>query len=200
MATLPALPQLAVKYTVFAHWQRELLSVVSESQLAYWRETLGDGGPASLELPTDRPRPKLQTFNGAYTPVAVDGEGVASLEGVRRPAGATRVLVAPAALHVLPPRSRPQEGVVVRSARPSPGQAGGRGVARGRAGRTWVGQRRRGAGSGDLPAGGMLQSWFSLSGGSGPVSLSVAEGLWVSLSLLLGGRAPQAADIEQTVV
>ena len=60
---------LEVQYVDFAHWQREWLSVVSEGQLAYWRGQLGVAGPAPLELPTDRPRPKLQTFNGGNVQV-----------------------------------------------------------------------------------------------------------------------------------
>ena len=128
LAALPALPQLTVQYTDFAHWQRELLSVVSESQLAYWRATLGHGGPAPLELPTDRPRPKLQTFNGAYTAVAVDGEVVASLEGVRRRAGATMFMVLLAAFQLLLSRYSRQEAVCVGSPYAGRDEAGTQGI------------------------------------------------------------------------
>ena len=128
LAALPALPQLTVQYTDFAHWQREVLSVVSESQLAYWRATLGHGGPAPLELPTDRPRPKLQTFNGAYTAVAVDGEVVASLEGVRRRAGATMFMVLLAAFQLLLGRYSRQEAVCVGSPYAGRDEAGTQGI------------------------------------------------------------------------
>ena len=44
-----------------ARWlQGELL----ETQLQYWKEQLS-GAPAALELPTDRPRPAVQSFRGA---------------------------------------------------------------------------------------------------------------------------------------
>ena len=105
-----------------------VLSVVSESQLAYWRATLGHGGPAPLELPTDRPRPKLQTFNGAYTAVAVDGEVVASLEGVRRRAGATMFMVLLAAFQLLLSRYSRQEAVCVGSPYAGRDEAGTQGI------------------------------------------------------------------------
>ncbi len=38
------------------------------AELAYWRERLA-GAPALLELPTDRPRPAVQTFRGGSEPV-----------------------------------------------------------------------------------------------------------------------------------
>ncbi|HEX6911984.1 MAG TPA: amino acid adenylation domain-containing protein, partial [Longimicrobium sp.] len=73
-APLPALP---VQYADFAAWQRQWISgAVLEAQMAYWRERLA-GAPALLELPTDRPRPAVQTYRGA-------------LEGFRLPAEPVR--------------------------------------------------------------------------------------------------------------
>ncbi|HEX4722802.1 MAG TPA: amino acid adenylation domain-containing protein [Pseudonocardiaceae bacterium] len=54
------LPALPLTYVDHAAWQREQRH---DEQLAYWREQLG--GSASLDLPTDRPRPPVQTKNGA---------------------------------------------------------------------------------------------------------------------------------------
>ena len=59
------LPELAVQYADYAVWQREQLAgEVLDRQLAYWRERLA-GAPELLELPTDHPRPAVQTFRGA---------------------------------------------------------------------------------------------------------------------------------------
>jgi amino acid adenylation domain-containing protein len=59
------LPELPIQYADFAHWQREWLQgEVLEAQLSYWKEQLKDT-PAVLELPTDRPRPAVQSFRGA---------------------------------------------------------------------------------------------------------------------------------------
>lgn len=61
-----SLPELPVQYADYAVWQREWLTgEVLAEQLAYWREQLSDAPPV-LALPTDRPRPQVQTLNGAY--------------------------------------------------------------------------------------------------------------------------------------
>ena len=50
-------------------WQREQLAGEAlDRQLAYWREQLA-GAPELLELPTDHPRPAVQTYRGASVPV-----------------------------------------------------------------------------------------------------------------------------------
>jgi len=55
---------LPLQYADFAYWQRQWLSgKVLEAQLNYWREKLS-GSPPLLELPTDRPRPAVQSFRG----------------------------------------------------------------------------------------------------------------------------------------
>ncbi len=60
-----ALPPLPIQYADYAVWQRDWMQgAVLENQLAYWKDRLGDA-PASLELPTDRPRPTVQTYRGA---------------------------------------------------------------------------------------------------------------------------------------
>jgi len=60
----PALPELALQYADFACWQRRMLTgAVLESQLGYWKQKLKDAPPL-LELPTDRPRPRIQVFRG----------------------------------------------------------------------------------------------------------------------------------------
>ncbi|MEA2175746.1 MAG: hypothetical protein QOD00_3338 [Blastocatellia bacterium] len=59
------LPELPIQFADFAEWQRDWLQgEVLETQIAYWRNQL-DGVSHVLELPTDRPRPSIQTFNGA---------------------------------------------------------------------------------------------------------------------------------------
>ncbi|MBO1049496.1 MAG: AMP-binding protein [Dolichospermum sp. DEX182a] len=58
------LPELPLQYADFAVWQRQWLSgVVLATQLNYWRSQL-HGVPSLLQLPTDRPRPAVQTYNG----------------------------------------------------------------------------------------------------------------------------------------
>ena len=65
---------MPIQYADFAHWQRGWLQgEVLAAQLAYWREALAEM-PTMLELPTDRPRPREQTFNGAVVSLEVPAE------------------------------------------------------------------------------------------------------------------------------
>ncbi|MBZ4423406.1 condensation domain-containing protein, partial [Myxococcus sp. RHSTA-1-4] len=58
----PQLPLLPVQYADYAVWQRGWLrGEVLDAQLGWWKQQLGDA-PQALELPTDRPRPPVQTF------------------------------------------------------------------------------------------------------------------------------------------
>src|SRR5262249_49913998 len=83
------LPDLAVQYADFAVWQRGWLSrEVLAGELAYWRERLA-GAPALLELPTDRPRPPVQSFRGEALPFAFDGDLAAGVRTLSRRSGAT---------------------------------------------------------------------------------------------------------------
>jgi amino acid adenylation domain-containing protein len=59
------LPELPMQYTEFAHWQRDCFSgEVWEKQLVFWKKQLA-GAPPVFELPTDYPRPAVQTYRGA---------------------------------------------------------------------------------------------------------------------------------------
>ncbi|MCC5659230.1 amino acid adenylation domain-containing protein [Nostoc sp. XA010] len=61
----PELPELQIQYGDFAIWQRQWLQTeVLQRQLNYWQQLLKNA-PSLLELPTDRPRPAIQTFRGA---------------------------------------------------------------------------------------------------------------------------------------
>ena len=83
------LPAVAVQYADFALWQREWLrGEVLERQLAWWKERLA-GAPPLLELPTDRPRPAVQTHRAGEHRVLLPATLAASLRGVARQEGAT---------------------------------------------------------------------------------------------------------------
>ncbi|MGF1241386.1 non-ribosomal peptide synthetase [Streptomyces sp. 2-6] len=60
----PKLPELGLQYADFTVWQREWeQSEEFRGRLDHWRERL-DGAPTLLHLPTDHPRPAVQTFQG----------------------------------------------------------------------------------------------------------------------------------------
>ena len=83
------LPPLPIQYADFAIWQREWLrGAVLDAQLSYWKVQL-EGLPAFLELPTDRPRPPVQSFWGGYLPVTVPAEIAAELRTLSRKRGVT---------------------------------------------------------------------------------------------------------------
>ena len=65
-AGLPSpLSDLPIQYADYAAWQREWLQGgILETQLAYWKKQLSGNLPI-LQLPTDRPRPTVQTNNGS---------------------------------------------------------------------------------------------------------------------------------------
>jgi amino acid adenylation domain-containing protein len=107
------LEELAIQYGDYARWQREWLQgEVLEEQLGYWREQLA-GAPPVLELPTDRPRPAVQTFRGARLPFALSPELSEALRVLGRREGATLFMTLLAAFDVLLSRYTGQDDIVV---------------------------------------------------------------------------------------
>jgi amino acid adenylation domain-containing protein len=109
-ATLPA---PAVRYADFAAWQRAWLQGdVLEAQTRFWRERL-NGAPSRLELPTDRPRPAVQTFRGDLRSALVPAEVLDRLRAMARREGATLHMALTAAFGVLLSRYSGQDDVVM---------------------------------------------------------------------------------------
>ncbi len=107
-----SLPVLPLRYGDVAAWQRERLTGDRlDTHVAYWRRTL-DGAPP-LDLPTDRPRPAIQTFRGGVVRTALGGELVERLRAVARGEGTTLYTALMAAFHVLLARYSSQSDVVV---------------------------------------------------------------------------------------
>ncbi len=68
------LAELPIQYGDFTCWQRAWLEAGElERQLTAWRQQLV-GAPTVLELPTDRPRPSVQSYRGARQSVALSPE------------------------------------------------------------------------------------------------------------------------------
>src|SRR5205085_5830657 len=58
------LAALPLQYGDFAEWQRTFLQGETlEGELSYWKHRLA-GSPPVLELPTDRPRPRVRSYCG----------------------------------------------------------------------------------------------------------------------------------------
>ncbi|MCY1022339.1 non-ribosomal peptide synthetase [Pyxidicoccus sp. MSG2] len=109
------LEPLPAQYADYARWQREWLKgEVLERQLAWWKEQLA-GVPPVLELPTDRPRPPVQSFRGALLRVPLPEELTSALRELSRKEGATLFMTLLAGFHALLARYSGQSDVVVGS-------------------------------------------------------------------------------------
>ena len=109
------LAELSVQYADYALWQRSWLQGdVLQGQLEYWKQQLADM-PAALELPTDRPRPAMPSFEGARVPMVVSKPLSDALNELGRREGATLYMVLLAAFQLVLSRWSGQRDVVVGS-------------------------------------------------------------------------------------
>ncbi|HXU44820.1 MAG TPA: amino acid adenylation domain-containing protein, partial [Thermoanaerobaculia bacterium] len=107
------LPELAIQYADFAVWQRERLQGEAlESQLAYWRGRLA-GIPSGLELPADRPRPAVQSFDGERLALALPADLFALVRTASRRRGSTLFMTLLAAFQATLGRESGQDDLVV---------------------------------------------------------------------------------------
>ena len=94
------LPALAIQYADYAYWQRSWLQGEAlEKQLDYWRENLA--GLAPLTMPTDHPRPAIQTFRGEQQQVYLSAELSQQLRALSQREGVTLFMTLLAAFDVL---------------------------------------------------------------------------------------------------
>jgi amino acid adenylation domain-containing protein len=109
----PSLSALPIQYADFAVWQRQWLQgAFLEQQLEYWRKQLAGSSPV-LELPADRPRPALQTFNGARISFWVPRDLTEPLKALTRSEKATLFMSLLAVFKVLLHRYTVQDDIVV---------------------------------------------------------------------------------------
>ena len=107
------LPELTIQYADYAVWQREWLQgEVLEQQLAYWRGQLGDELPV-LQLPTDRPRPPVQSHRGRSVNFSLPAEVTAQLQQLSNAEGVTLYMTLLAVFKLLLWRYSGQSEVVV---------------------------------------------------------------------------------------
>jgi len=109
------LPEPTLQYADFALWQRGWLAdKTMAAQLSYWREQLA-GAPQILSLPTDRPRPPVQTHQGAHYHFRFPAALAASLRALCIDTRSTLFMVCLAAWKVLLMRYSGQTDIVVGS-------------------------------------------------------------------------------------
>jgi amino acid adenylation domain-containing protein len=107
------LPPLPLQYGDFALWQRAALEGEAlQRQLAYWRPKLA-GAPQLLELPADRARPAVQSYEGARRLTSLPTELSERLNALSATCNTTLFMTLYAAFLVLLYRYSGQEDLVV---------------------------------------------------------------------------------------
>ena len=107
------LPAVALQYADYAVWQRRHLRGDNlEKHLSYWKKQLA-GAPASVNLPTDRPRPAVQMFRGTARTFALSHNLSERLNVLSRSQGATLFMTLLATFQALLARYSGEEDIVV---------------------------------------------------------------------------------------
>jgi amino acid adenylation domain-containing protein len=107
-----ALPELVIEYSDFAEWQRETLTGQQlDAHLTFWKEALA--GANNLNMPADRPRPRLQTFRGASWDFKMQAPVSQAVKGICAEEGVTTFTVLMAAFQALCFRYTGQEDVTL---------------------------------------------------------------------------------------
>jgi amino acid adenylation domain-containing protein/non-ribosomal peptide synthase protein (TIGR01720 family) len=109
------LPELLIQYADYALWQRKWLQgEVLATQIDYWKQQLGDSLPV-LELPTDRPRPHVQSYQGAVQSFQLPKDVTVALKTLSQQEGCTLFMTLLAAFKVLLYRYTSTGDIVVGS-------------------------------------------------------------------------------------
>ncbi|NCR69790.1 MAG: amino acid adenylation domain-containing protein [Microcystis aeruginosa LG13-12] len=109
------LPDLSIQYADFALWQRQwLTNEVLDRQLSYWKQQL-TGVPLLHQLPTDRPRPAIQSFRGGTERLQLDSQLTQQLKKLSQESGSTLFMTLLAGFAVLLSRYSQQTDVVIGS-------------------------------------------------------------------------------------
>ena len=110
-----ALPPLPVQYSDFAVWQRQQLETEAlQSHLHYWTQQL-QGDLPHLELPSNRPRPAVQTSHGAEQALTLPYSLTDRLKNLSQQQGTTLFMTLLASFKVLLHRYTGQEDLLIGS-------------------------------------------------------------------------------------
>jgi amino acid adenylation domain-containing protein len=109
---LPDLPRLPIQFADYAAWQRHWFQGGSiEKQMDFWKKQLE--GISVLNLPTDFPRPTVQTYRGSFLIQEQDPELVENLRAMSRQQGVSLFMTMLAAFNILLYRYTGQEDIVL---------------------------------------------------------------------------------------
>jgi amino acid adenylation domain-containing protein/natural product biosynthesis luciferase-like monooxygenase protein len=107
------LPDLPIQYGDYAVWQAERMRGKRlEAQVEFWKQRLS-GAPAFLDIPTDRPRPAVQSTKGSVHEFALSADLTTALAELARGQDVTLFMVLLAAFHTLLSQWSNQDDIVV---------------------------------------------------------------------------------------
>ena len=105
------LPTLSVQFADYALWERQRLADSRDELVEFWRDTLA--GFENLQLPTDRPRPVLESFQGKLKRHRLGESAAAGVAALARQRGTTPFVVLLATLQALLSRYTGQHDIVI---------------------------------------------------------------------------------------
>jgi len=109
------LPELRIQYKDYAAWQNEMISSeVMKKQEEHWLNTFHGEVPV-LDLPTDYPRPSLQSFEGDRITYSINKEITEGIRKIAKEAGATIYMVLLSGFNILLSKYSGQEDIIVGS-------------------------------------------------------------------------------------
>ncbi|MTJ29412.1 non-ribosomal peptide synthetase [Aphanizomenon sp. UHCC 0183] len=109
------LPELQIQYADYAIWQKEkFTSEIREKQLNYWQQQLADIPPL-LELPTDKPRPPVQSFRGGIWEFSINSNLSQKIRTLTQQSDTTLFMTMLAAFVILLYRYSGQDDILIGS-------------------------------------------------------------------------------------
>lgn len=110
------LPPLPIQYADYALWQRTQTPefALQQAQLTWWQQQLADMPPV-LALPTDKPRPAEQTFNGSTARLPLSATLSQQLNSLAQQQGVTLYMLLLSAFAVLLQRYSNQQDFAIGS-------------------------------------------------------------------------------------
>ncbi|MFX0112415.1 amino acid adenylation domain-containing protein [Bacillus pumilus] len=109
----PQLPALEIEWTDYVHWENEQVMHHQVDQ-AYWLDHLQGDLPV-LELTFDRPRPPVQTFNGATEQIVLEDTLIRRLQALSKQQGTTLFMTMLSAYYVLLHKLSGQTDIIIGS-------------------------------------------------------------------------------------
>ncbi|MFN8578548.1 MAG: amino acid adenylation domain-containing protein [Candidatus Sericytochromatia bacterium] len=109
----PELEDLKIQYKDYAKWQIEQFeNGVYNKQIEYWQDQLKDI-PKIINLPLDKKRPEIQTFNGAMQSFILDEQLFLELQNLSKKLGVTLFTLLLSAFKLLLSRYSNQDDIVI---------------------------------------------------------------------------------------